>query len=111
VVVVSILYLGLEISTELMFMREGRISIRQTKQYKVSISIGISQEILAGIDKKGVPKTDLEKAEDIEAMYPNLPMVFWQAFHTMTVEEQPSNVSGQVQVKDLGGGNKVLVVP
>ena len=38
-------------------------------------------------------------------------MVFWQAFHTMTVEEQPSNVSGQVQVKDLGGGNKVLVVP
>ena len=50
VVVVSILYLGLEISTELMFMREGRISIMQNKQYKVSISIGTGQDILAGID-------------------------------------------------------------
>ena len=38
-------------------------------------------------------------------------MEFWQAFKTMTVEEQPSNVSGQVKVKDLVGGNKVLVVP
>jgi hypothetical protein len=91
-VVVSVLYLGLEINTDLMFNGEGRISVRQTKQYQVLISLGSknSQENIAGIEQKAHAKTDLEKAEEIEKMFPNLEMVFWQTYNNISVEEHPN---------------------
>jgi hypothetical protein len=110
-VVVSILYLGPEINNG-----EGRNSLRHTKQYQVLISLVTknSEENISRIEQKAHAKTDLEKAEEIEKMFPNLPMVFWQTYNNISVEEHPSNETGnsssQVQVKVMGE-KKILVVP
>ena len=106
-VVVSILYLGLEINTELVFNGEGRISVRQTKQYQMFISLKkTSSQVVPKIEKRSSNKTDLEKAEDIEEMFPNLPMVFWQAYNSIEVDDVFNNKSNlkekEKQIKYCG---------
>ena len=87
-VVVSILYLVLEINTKLML----RTRERQTEQYQGFISISKDSA-----EQKYPNKSDLEKAEDIEGMVPNLPMVFWQTYNSIEVEDKNNNNSQQMR--------------
>lgn len=95
-VMVSILYLGLEINTELMLTR------RQTQQYQVIISLANkeSPQKVPKIENKKSNKSDLEKAEDIEKMFPNLPMVFWQTYNSIEINDQSSNKSKYEEIED-----------